>query len=113
MSRPGVIDVCAFAELADGDARGFTIPDGDYDGFPVRQGDTVAAYLNTCPHQGHPLNWKPDAFLTRNRELIMCSVHGAIFDKGSGLCVGGPCVGKALRPLVADIVDGRVLVQAP
>lgn len=111
MSEDATVDVCALDELADGDARGFEIPGGDYDGFLVRDGDDIRAYLNVCPHQGHALNWKPDAFLTRNRELIMCSVHGAIFDKGSGVCVGGPCVGKALRPLAVTVTDGRIQVS--
>lgn len=111
MSGPRCVEVCALADIEDGAARGFEMPDSPYDGFLVRHGDTVCAWLNTCPHQGHPLNWKPDAFLTRNRELIMCSVHGAIFDKASGVCVGGPCVGKALRPLAAEIVGGRIVVH--
>lgn len=105
------LEVCALADLADGAAKGFEIPGGMYDGFVVRHGDAVHAYLNTCPHQGNPLNWKPDAFLTRGGELIMCSMHGAIFEKHTGLCVGGPCVGKSLRPLDAAVVDGKVVVK--
>ncbi len=106
------IVVCVFDELADSGARGFEVPDGMYDGFVVRKGDRVHAYLNTCPHQGHPLNWKPDAFLTRSGESIMCSVHGAVFEKGSGLCVAGPCVGKSLRPMECAVEDGMVVVRA-
>lgn len=105
------IEVCALDEIADGGARGFDLPDAMYDGFLVRDGDTVEAYLNTCPHRGHPLNWKPDAFLTRGGDLIMCSVHGAVFEKLGGLCVGGPCVGRSLRPLEATVVDGKVVVK--
>ena len=106
-----MLDVGALADIDDGAARGFEIPGGLYDGFLVRRGDRVYAYLNTCPHQGNRLDWKPDAFLTRNRELIMCSVHGAVFEIDSGMCVGGPCVGRTLRPLEARVVDGRVLVE--
>ena len=106
-----MLDVGALSELEDGAARGFEIPGGMYYGFVVRRGERVYAYLNTCPHQGNPLNWKPDAFLTRNRELIMCSVHGAVFEIDSGMCVGGPCVGRTLRMLPAQVVDGRVRVE--
>jgi nitrite reductase/ring-hydroxylating ferredoxin subunit len=105
------LEVCALDGIPDGDARGFELPDGMYDGFVVRTGDDVHAYLNTCPHQGNPLNWKPDGFLTRSGELIMCSVHGAVFEKRGGLCVGGPCVGKSLRRLDAEVVDGKVFVR--
>lgn len=106
-----MIDVCALDEVEDGYARGFEIPDGPYDGFLVRRGTRVYAYLNTCPHQGYPLNWKPDAFLTKSRESIMCSVHGAVFAIEDGVCIAGPCVGKGLRPLQAEVRDGRVMVQ--
>lgn len=104
------LEVCRLAEIPAGGAKGFEIPGGTYDGFLVREGERVSAYLNTCPHQGHPLNWKPDAFLTRSGELIMCSVHGAIFEKGSGVCVGGPCVGKILRNLEVMVDSGLVTV---
>lgn len=107
-----MLDVCALDEIGDGAARGFEIPGGMYDGFVMRRGGRVHAYLNTCPHQGNPLNWKPDAFLTRNRELIMCSVHGAIFGIEDGRCVGGPCAGQSLRALPAEVVGGRVVVDA-
>lgn len=105
------LQVCALDDLDDHAARGFAIPGGLYDGFVVRRGDRVHAYLNTCPHQGNRLDWKPDAFLTRNRELIMCSVHGAVFEIDGGMCVGGPCVGKSLRPLPVRVVDGEVWVD--
>lgn len=106
-----MIDVGPLDAIEDGAAKGFEIPGGQYDGFLVRRGGRVYAYLNTCPHQGYPLHWKPDAFLTRNRENIMCSVHGAVFAIEDGLCIAGPCVGKSLRPLEAEVRDGRVLVK--
>ena len=76
----------------------------------VRNEDGVFAYRNVCPHAGHSLNWKPHAFLTRNRDLIMCSMHGAIFDIGSGVCLEGPCPGRALTRLKVEIVSGDVVV---
>lgn len=107
------LDVCALTDIADGAAKGFEIPGGTFDGFVVRRGERVYAYLNTCPHTGARLDWKPDAFLTRSRELIMCSVHGAIFEVENGLCVGGPCVGRSLRPLTAAVSDGRIVIHLP
>lgn len=40
----------------------------------------------------------------------MCSVHGAIFEIGTGLCVGGPCPGRSLTTLRVEIREGRVVV---
>lgn len=114
MSTAGAIVVCALSELAPVDARGFDYAsaDGPRSGFVVRRGGDVFAYRNVCPHAGHPLHWKPHAFLTRGRDRIMCSVHGAVFDIETGLCVGGPCPGRSLTALRAEIRDGRVVVYA-
>ena len=63
----------------------------------VRRGGAVWGYVNRCPHAGHQLNWLPDRFLTRDLGLIQCASHGAQFELETGLCVAGPCVGRALR----------------
>lgn len=104
---------CPLDDLETRDARGFGWQDGDRlrEGFVVRVEDTVFAYHNVCPHAGNPLNWKPHAFLTRSRDLIMCSVHGAIFEIQSGTCVGGPCPGRTLKALRTEIRHGRIVVH--
>jgi nitrite reductase/ring-hydroxylating ferredoxin subunit len=106
------VNVCALDELAETDARGFDYqtPDGPRPGFVVRRGPAVYAYRNVCPHAGHALHWKPHAFLTRARDRIMCSVHGAFFEIETGLCVGGPCPGRSLQSLRVEIRGGRVFV---
>jgi nitrite reductase/ring-hydroxylating ferredoxin subunit len=111
MERQAIFE-CPLDDLEDRDARGFAWRDDDRqrEGFVVRRGDAVFAYHNVCPHAGNVLNWKPHAFLTRSRDLIMCSVHGAIFEIASGRCVGGPCPGRRLQPLRAEIRRGRIVV---
>lgn len=102
-------------ELTDPGSREFRIGEGDwpFKGFVVRQGEGVFAYQNHCMHVGHPLNWMPDGFLTQDRSNIICSSHGAIYEISTGLCIGGPCLGKKLRPLPAEIRDGVVFVRGP
>jgi len=73
-------------------------------------GEAVFAYRNVCPHAGNPLHWKPHAFLSKKRDLILCSVHGATFDIETGKCVGGPCPGRALTPLRVAVEAGVIAV---
>lgn len=102
-------------ELDDPGCREFEIGEGDWPfrGFVVRQGGAVYAYENYCMHVGHPLNFKPDSFLTRDQSKIICASHGAIYEIESGLCVAGPCPGKSLRPVSVDVIDGLIVVEGP
>lgn len=104
--------VCTLDELPEGGAKGFEWDGGGYArcGFLVRRDDQVHAYRNECPHAGNRLEWKPDAFLTKDRSLIMCSVHGANFRIHDGFCVAGPCMGRSLTALEARVVAGRIEV---
>lgn len=105
--------VCALAEIPDPGARGFSPPGARFpdEYFLVRHGDAVHAYRNVCPHAGNFLNWKADAFLTRDKSLIMCSAHGALFDPASGACVAGPCMGRALDAVPVEMQDGLVVAN--
>ena len=104
--------VCALHELDDPGARGFTMGRGDWPlrGFVVRASSGVAAYVNTCPHAGHPLNFRPDRFLTPDRNLILCASHGALFTRDEGLCIAGPCPGQSLRRVPVEVVGEYVLL---
>lgn len=107
--------VCRLEDIPDPGARGFSLPGAAFpdEWFLVRRGPMVRAYRNVCPHAGRFLNWKPDAFLTRDRSLIMCSGHGALFDLEDGRCVAGACMGRALDSLPAAVEEGMVVVVVP
>ena len=104
--------ICPLHEIADPGAKAFTLGSGDWPlrGFVVRRGESVRAYVNFCPHAGFPLNWHPDGFLSPAAPLILCSMHGALFDIETGACVAGPCDGKGLRPLHVRVTRGYVLL---
>lgn len=102
-------------DLEDPGCREFAIGDGDWPfrGFVVRRGAEVFAYQNFCAHAGHPLNWKPDEFLTKDKSALMCASHGALYEIGSGECFAGPCRGRALRKVSVELRDGIVYVRGP
>jgi len=102
-------------ELDDPGCREFSIGDGDWPfrGFVVRKGDRVFAYQNFCVHVGHPLNWSPHKFLTKDRSAIICASHGATYEIESGNCFAGPGAGKALRKVAVSVRDGIIYVRGP
>jgi len=104
--------VCRLSEVERHGARGFTIGGGDFPlrGFVVRVGEGVRGYVNRCPHAGHPLDLLPQRFLTPDGALILCASHGALFEKASGQCVAGPCVGRGLTPVPLEVRSGLVLL---
>jgi nitrite reductase/ring-hydroxylating ferredoxin subunit len=106
--------ICAVADLEDPGSRAFTIGRGDWPlrGLVVKRHGAVHAYVNRCPHAGHPLNLRPHEFLTPDRSLIVCNSHGAVFEMATGLCLSGPCAGAKLRPVPIEVRAGYVLLAA-
>lgn len=99
-------------KIGDGQSKGFTFERGGEvtEGLVVRKGDGVHAYINSCPHTGVPLDWMPDQFLDIKGEFVQCSMHGALFEISSGLCVHGPCVNRRLEALPVEVVDGVIVL---
>lgn len=103
--------LCALADIADPGAKGFMFRAGEklFMGFVVRQGGVVRGYVDRCPHTGLPMALLPDRYLTAERDLIICSSHGALFRLGDGFCVAGPCAGRSLWPWPVK-VEGAAVV---
>ena len=106
--------LCTLSELEITGSRGFSVGEGDWPlrGFVVKTVDGIAAYVNYCPHAGHPLNFRPDKFLTSDRALILCGSHGALFTRDEGLCIAGPCPGQRLTKIPVELFGEYVLLAA-
>lgn len=123
--------LCRLDELQPGSCREFRLGEGDWPlrGFVLRltaaelaqvhrpEGAETApamsplrAYVNRCRHMPFPLNYLPDDFLSRDGRLIECRMHGAQFEKDSGVCVRGPCLGRSLAPLAVRVQEGCVVL---
>lgn len=101
------IDDGGFAEVEaalDGDAESLIL---------YREGATVRAWLNVCPHAGRRLDWAPGQFLKTKDGLLVCAAHGASFELQQGECVGGPCRGDRLREVAVVVRDGAVFLAGP
>lgn len=117
MSKPVLIDVtralCRLDDLPANGCKEFRLGSGDWPlrGFVVRVKDGVRAYVNRCAHLSYPLNYTRDEFLTPDKSMIVCFVHGALFEKDTGYCVVGPCSGLSLASLPVRIESGWVMLS--
>ena len=104
--------LCRLDELAATGCREFRLGSGDWPlkGFLLKVGAEVHAYVNRCAHLALPLNHLPDRFLTHDRSMILCTAHGAIYEKATGLCVAGPCAGRSLERVPVHAVAGYILL---
>lgn len=115
--RDGRPVLCNRADIGEA-GKGLTLrgldskyPDRPIEIFLIADVDAVWCYLNLCPHQGTPLDIKPDTFLDYEREYIQCTTHAAKFRKHDGMCIEGPCVGRTLVPVPISIAeDGAVIL---
>lgn len=62
----------------------------DLDCFPlllVRQGEQLYAYVNACPHQYLPLDYKGNRLLSSDGKKLRCTNHSASFaiETGEGI----------------------------
>lgn len=109
--------LCHFSELPFGHARGFD-PDnkGEDTVIVLHDMNGIRAFLNLCPHEDRPLGLKKDRFLTPDGSALMCFAHGARFDRQTGLCFSGACIGQSLRRIGCRVnAQGEVLLgdEAP
>jgi nitrite reductase/ring-hydroxylating ferredoxin subunit len=104
------VTLCALADLPDPGARNFVLEIGGrrFHGFVVRHGKAVTGFVDACPHMGLPLAKRLDDYLTEDGALIECDWHGALFRPDDGVCVGGPCIGAALKPWPVTVSGGVV-----
>lgn len=102
--------LCALDDLPDGGSRGLLRQGLDDRLCVVRQGDEVFVWLNDCPHEHRPMEYRQDRFLSADGSHIVCYAHSAHFDIRTGHCFAGPCTGRYLTRVLARLENGKVWI---
>ncbi|RUR30352.1 (2Fe-2S)-binding protein [Vreelandella andesensis] len=83
--------VCPSNDLQEGTAYCREVINNDR-ALPViltRISGAVYCYVNACPHQYLPLNYRSDSIISSDGNRLLCSAHGATFDIKTGNCLTG------------------------
>lgn len=72
---------------------------GDFPVIVLRDGDAVHAFVNACPHQYLPLDYRGPNLLSADGTRLLCTAHGASFDKTTGAALAGTDCGLDVIPV--------------
>lgn len=97
--------LCDASDIPEGESRGFNPDDEGQDSiFIVRVEGKLYGWRNACPHiDDAPMAWRKDAYLNGKKTHIACHAHGALFERETGVCIQGPCLGKSLQAV--DLIE--------
>lgn len=70
----------------------------------------IVGYRNECRHLPIPIDGMTRRFFTPDGKRLLCALHGAEYNLDDGVCVRGPCKGKALERLRVEIEANDVVV---
>lgn len=100
--------VCDAARVEGVLSLSVTTGKGSFPLLVVRAGGGVLAYVNACPHQYLPLDYRGGQLVSADGTKLMCTAHGARFDILTGEVVDGADCG--LDPVPVAIHDGMVVI---
>lgn len=110
--------ICRADELPDAPGTLCRQVDGAHGAFPlllVHDEGGLRAYVNACPHQYLPLDYRAARVMSADGRRLICSAHGAVFDARSGApCAGnsdGSTLAEGLAPVPVVIRDGMVVID--
>lgn len=86
-------------------------PKGSFPLLLMRSGAVFRAYVNACPHQYLPLNYRGEQILSADGRQLLCTAHGARFDIDTGQPLAGADCGLDHVPI--EVVDGMLRIARP
>jgi len=103
--------LCRDEDMAEGKAMGFAVPGQRRKVIVLRYRGKLHGWLDSCPHYegGTPMAWKKNEYLNGEGTHLACHSHGALFDRETGECVAGACLGKRLTRVELTLgADGMI-----
>lgn len=88
-------------------SKGETIP-----AFAIQFHGHYFAYLNRCGHIAIQLDYMPGEFFSEDGQALVCATHGAEYAPDTGSCLGGPCYGVGLEPLLISQREGQLFLES-
>ncbi|WP_353187334.1 Rieske 2Fe-2S domain-containing protein [Bosea sp. (in: a-proteobacteria)] len=103
--------VCESAVVGEGAARCLTVETaaGAFPLLLLRRSGALSAYVNACPHQYLPLDYRSADVLSADGARLLCSAHGAVFDAATGGCLSGDGA-DGLDPVPVVERDGLIRI---
>ncbi|SHF61363.1 Ferredoxin subunit of nitrite reductase or a ring-hydroxylating dioxygenase [Litoreibacter ascidiaceicola] len=100
--------VCPVADVSGAMTLTVTTAKGEFPILLVKVGSDVKGYVNACPHQYLPLDYRGSQLLSSDGAKLMCTAHGASFMAETGDVIEGAECGLDAVPL--EIRDGMIVV---
>lgn len=101
--------ICLAEEVNDNGFKSFIL--NEYPIIVTKTNNIISAFVNMCPHQYLPFDYKGDGVISQDGASIMCSSHGAKFCIKTAKGTEGFGLGHSLEPIPLAIDSkGRVCI---
>ncbi|MDP0925976.1 Rieske 2Fe-2S domain-containing protein [Paracoccus onubensis] len=100
--------ICRESEAGAVNVLTITTGKGDFPVLLLHTAQGWRAYVNACPHQYLPLNYRGEQLVSADGAKLICTAHGAQFDIYSGQVIHG--AGCGLDAIPIEIADGEIRI---
>jgi nitrite reductase/ring-hydroxylating ferredoxin subunit len=100
--------VCALADVPDPGTMCLSL--GWFPVLVARSGDLLRVYVNACPHQHLPLDYRGGRVISADGRVLRCTNHQAGFRLGDGAGIEGFGIGLALERIPAHVDPAGIVV---
>lgn len=103
---PGT-ELCDIKDIRDPGT--YSVYIGDYPILIARRAADLWAYVNACPHQFLPLDFRAADVFSQDASKLICSNHEAAFDVETGTGLSGYGTGCELDPIPIEVTAAGII----